>query len=197
MLGSFEKAPDLTRQGVRRPEDQVDHKVVDEIGTGASPNKLTGDRRRCHRVSPPYRLSAENDSCRSDCTLRYHRSTTIAELNKNKAYKAHKDIHDRVDRVEIGHGITSIDDVLASGAVFLSDGNFVIQLYSRNSHMQTLTTEGNTFEHILTSDLAVVCGGRTTRTTAVASLRKVIEMMEQLSDEEFKPPQIASEQVGN
>ena len=47
MLGSFEKALDLTRHGVRRPEDQVNHKVVDEIGTEASLNKLTGDRRRC------------------------------------------------------------------------------------------------------------------------------------------------------
>jgi hypothetical protein len=122
---------------------------------------------------------------------------TVAELNKAEVYKAHKDIHDCVDRVEIGHGIASIDDVWASGAVFLSDGNFVIQLYSRNSHMQTLTTEGNTFEHILTSNLAVVCGGQTTRTTAVASLRRVIEMIEQLSDEEFKPPRIVSEQVGN
>ena len=85
---------------------------------------------------------------------------TIAELNKVEAYKAHKDIHDHIDRVEIGHGITSIDDVLASGALFLSDGNFVVQLYSRNSYMQTLTTEGNAFEDVLTNDLAVVCGGQ-------------------------------------
>lgn len=33
-----------------------------------------------------------------------------------------------------------------------------------------------------------LCGGQTTRPIAVASLRKVIEMIEQSSDEEFKPP---------
>jgi hypothetical protein len=111
--------------------------------------------------------------------------TTVASKTRD-LYKVHEEIHGCVDRVEIGHGITSIDDLYGSGAVFLSDGNTVIKPDSVNCHMLTLTTEENTFEHVLTSDVAVVCGGETTRATAVASLRKVIEMIEQLSDEEFK-----------